>query len=69
MIHDCLAKRIKALEGRTPREDEFTRELDAFLSCCSDFELRRIISITEKDESPTEDIDFMANLVIKYTPS
>jgi len=66
MAHDSLSKRIKALEPRTPKEDG---EFDAFLSCCSDDELRRIISITGKDESSPEDIAFMANLVSKYEHS
>ena len=66
MIHDSLAKRIKALEGRTPKEDS---EFDAFLSWCSDDELRRIISITEKDASSPGDIGFMENLVSKYAHS
>lgn len=63
MIHDSLAKRIKALEARTPKEDG---EFDAFLSCCSDDELRRIVAITDKEEQSTEDITFLRDLEVKY---
>ena len=61
-----LRKRIEALEASAPKEGS---EFDAFLSRCSDDELRRVIAITKKDESPSEDIDFMVNLVKKYAHS
>jgi len=61
-----LRKRIEALETRLPPP---VSEWDELLLNCTDDELRRIISITEKDESSPEDIEYMANLGRKYAPT
>jgi len=65
--HDRLEKRLGNLESKLPTpEDEENRRLDAFLSKCTDDELRRIIAITEKEMPSPEDTAFLEDLITKY---